>query len=185
MHSKNETPLIWVERVAGSPSRPRGSPSHVSPTLQSSGLNPGLGSGSAVLFVPKFPSTKEFRVGISPSMQTILLLIASNFFMNYAWYGHLKHFEHRPWLVAALISWGVALFEYLLQVPANRIGAQEAHMNFGQLKILQEVISLSVFIPFSYLVLKESLKLDYFFAALCMAGAVFFVFRGGINVSGQ
>jgi uncharacterized protein len=124
-------------------------------------------------------------VELSPTVKTVLLLIASNFFMNYAWYGHLKHLEHRPWLVAALVSWGVALFEYLLQVPANRIGAQEAHLNFGQLKILQEVISLSVFVPFSYLILKESLKLDYFLAAVCMAGAVFFVFRGGFAGGGH
>ena len=120
-------------------------------------------------------------MGMSPAWKTVLLLIASNFFMNYAWYGHLKHLEHRPWMVAALLSWGVALFEYLLQVPANRIGAQEAHFNFGQLKIMQEVISLSVFVPFSYLILKESLKLDYFLAAVCMGGAVFFVFRGGMG----
>ena len=122
-------------------------------------------------------------MAISPAVQTVLLLIASNFFMNYAWYGHLKHLEHRPWLVAALLSWGIALFEYLLQVPANRIGAHEAHFNLGQLKIMQEVISLSVFIPFSYLVMKESLKLDYFLAAVCMGGAVFFVFRGGMSAA--
>jgi uncharacterized protein (DUF486 family) len=124
-------------------------------------------------------------VGMSPAVQTVLLLIASNFFMNYAWYGHLKHLEHRPWLVAALLSWGVALFEYLLQVPANRIGAQQAHFSFGQLKIMQEVISLSVFVPFSYVVLKESLKLDYVLAAACMGGAVFFVFRGGVPTPGS
>lgn len=124
-------------------------------------------------------------MGISPALQTVLLLIASNFFMNYAWYGHLKHLEHRPWVLAALLSWGVALFEYLLQVPANRIGAQQAHLSMGQLKIVQEVISLSVFVPFSYIVLKESLKLDYLLAAACMGGAVFFIFRGGIGGAGS
>jgi uncharacterized protein (DUF486 family) len=120
-------------------------------------------------------------MGISPAVKTVLLLVASNCFMNYAWYGHLKHLEHRPWMVAALLSWGVALFEYVLQVPANRIGKEDAALSFGQLKILQEVISLSVFVPFAYVILKESLKLDYLLAALCMAGAVFFVFRGGFT----
>ena len=95
--------------------------------------------------------------------------------MTFAWYAHLKELNHKPWIIAALISWGVALFEYLLQVPANRIG--HTAMSIGQLKILQEVIALSVFVPFAYFYLKEPLKLDYFWAGLCILGAVFFIFR--------
>ena len=106
---------------------------------------------------------------------TILLLSASNVFMTFAWYGHLKNMAHKPWIIAALISWGIALLEYLLQVPANRIGHQV--MNVGQLKILQEVITLSVFVPFSVLYLKERLTLDYLWAGFCLLGAVFFLFR--------
>ena len=106
---------------------------------------------------------------------TILLLSASNVFMTFAWYGHLKNLADKPWWIAALISWGIALFEYLLQVPANRIGHQV--MNVGQLKILQEVITLSVFVPFSVLYLKERLTLDYLWAGFCLLGAVFFLFR--------
>jgi uncharacterized protein len=107
---------------------------------------------------------------------TISLLIGSNVFMTFAWYGHLKHLPHRPWIIAALASWGIALFEYLLQVPANRIGHQV--MTVGQLKILQEVIALSVFVPFSLLYLKERPTLDYLWAGLCLLGAAFFLFRG-------
>src|SRR5262249_43235658 len=110
--------------------------------------------------------------------QTVLLLIASNVFMTFAWYAHLKELNARPWYIAALLSWGVALFEYLLQVPANRIG--HSQMNVGQLKIIQEVITLSVFVPFSMLYLKEPVKLDYLWAGLCLCGAVYFVFRGGM-----
>jgi uncharacterized protein (DUF486 family) len=106
---------------------------------------------------------------------TALLLTASNVFMTFAWYGHLKHLNNRHWLIAALISWGIALFEYLLQVPANRIGAQS--MTLAQLKIMQEVISLSVFIPFAVFYMQQGLKLDYLWAALCMLGAVYFMFR--------
>ncbi len=95
--------------------------------------------------------------------------------MTFAWYGHLKHLNHKPWVIAALASWGIALFEYLLQVPANRIGHQV--MNIGQLKILQEVITLSVFVPFSIFYLRERLTLDYLWAGLCILGAVFFLFR--------
>jgi uncharacterized protein (DUF486 family) len=109
--------------------------------------------------------------------QTVLLLLGSNVFMTFAWYAHLKELNHRPWVVAALASWGIALFEYLLQVPANRIG--HAEMNVGQLKILQEVITLSVFVPFSLFYLREPLKWDYLWAGLCVLGAVYFVFRGG------
>jgi len=108
-------------------------------------------------------------------LKTILLLTASNVFMTFAWYAHLRGLKAKPWLVAALISWGIALFEYLLQVPANRIGHER--YTVGQLKILQEVITLAVFVPFSLLYLKESIKLDYLWAALCLWGAVYFVFR--------
>ncbi len=106
---------------------------------------------------------------------TIALLCASNVFMTFAWYGHLKSLSHKPWIIAALISWGIALLEYLLQVPANRIGHDV--MSVGQLKILQEVITLSIFVPFSVLYLKEKLTLDYLWAGLCLLGAVFFLFR--------
>ena len=109
------------------------------------------------------------------SVQTVLLLTASNVFMTFAWYGHLKNLADRPWYVAALVSWGIALAEYLLQVPANRIGAQQ--FSVGQLKIMQEVITLSVFVPFAVVYLKEPLKLDYLWAGLCMVGAVYFMFR--------
>jgi len=106
---------------------------------------------------------------------TSLLLVCSNVFMTFAWYGHLKNLNHRPWLIAAMVSWGIALFEYLIQVPANRIGHQA--MSVGQLKILQEVITLSVFVPFSVLYLREDLRTDYVWAGLCLLGAVFFIFR--------
>lgn len=107
--------------------------------------------------------------------QTVLLLIMSNVFMTFAWYAHLKELNHKPWIIAALISWGIAFFEYLLQVPANRIGFTV--LSVAQLKILQEVITLTVFVPFALLYLKEPLKLDYLWAALCMVGAVYFMFR--------
>lgn len=110
-----------------------------------------------------------------PLLVTALMLIVSNLFMTFAWYGHLKNFAHSPWYVAALISWGIALFEYLLQVPANRIGYTA--MDLGQLKILQEVITLSVFVPFAVLYMGQPLKMDYLYAALCMMGAVYFIFR--------
>jgi uncharacterized protein len=111
------------------------------------------------------------------SLQAILLLTASNVFMTLAWYGHLKNLATAPWYFAALASWGIALFEYLLQVPANRIGFQQAGLSVGQLKIIQEVITLSVFVPFSLYYLDEPLKLDYLWAAFCMAGAAYFIFR--------
>jgi uncharacterized protein len=107
--------------------------------------------------------------------QTVVLLVLSNVFMTFAWYAHLKELSARPWFIAALISWGVALFEYLLQVPANRIG--HSAMTVSQLKIIQEVITLSVFVPFSLLYLKEPLKLDYLWAGMCMCGAAYFMFR--------
>ncbi|MDF1486151.1 DMT family protein [Ramlibacter sp. H39-3-26] len=108
--------------------------------------------------------------------QTVLLLVLSNVFMTFAWYGHLKSLASSPWHVAALASWGIALFEYLLQVPANRIG--HTVFNVGQLKIMQEVITLSVFVPFSMFYLGEPFRWDYVWAGLCMAAAVFFMFRG-------
>ncbi len=95
--------------------------------------------------------------------------------MTFAWYGHLKNLSHKPWIVAALLSWGIALFEYMIQVPANRIGHNV--MNVGQLKILQEVITLSVFVPFSIIYLKEKPSIDYIWAGLCLLGAAFFLFR--------
>ena len=107
--------------------------------------------------------------------QTTGLLILSNVFMTLAWYAHLRDLRDQPWIYAALISWGIALFEYLLQVPANRIGYTA--MTLPQLKILQEVITLAVFVPFVILFMKQPLKLDYLWAALCMVGAVYFVFR--------
>ena len=106
---------------------------------------------------------------------TVLLLACSNIFMTFAWYAHLKELNNRPWIVAALVSWGIAFFEYMLQVPGNRIGYTV--MSVGQLKLLQEVITLTVFVPFAVLYLKEPLKLDYLWAALCVLGAVYFVFR--------
>ncbi len=110
-----------------------------------------------------------------PTIITILLLSCSNLFMTFAWYGHLKELNTRPWIVAALVSWGIAFFEYMLQVPANRMGFTV--MSIGQLKILQEVIALSVFVPFAFFYLREPLKLDYLWAACCILGAVFFIFR--------
>jgi uncharacterized protein (DUF486 family) len=110
------------------------------------------------------------------ALRAALLLVLSNVFMTYAWYGHLKTLAHRPWYVAALLSWGIALFEYLLQVPANRIGATA--LSLGQLKVLQEVITLAVFVPFAALYLRERLTLDYLWAGLCLVGAAFFMFRG-------
>jgi uncharacterized protein (DUF486 family) len=112
-------------------------------------------------------------------LQTILLLVASNLFMTMAWYGHLKNLASSPWYVAALVSWGIALAEYLLQVPANRIGFEQAQLSVGQLKIMQEVITLAVFVPFAVFYLKQPLRLDYLWAALCMAGAAYFIFRNG------
>lgn len=111
----------------------------------------------------------------NPILLSTLLLVASNVFMTFAWYGHLKNFASSPWYIAALLSWGIALFEYLLQVPANRIGYTE--LNLGQLKILQEVITLSVFVPFAVFYMDQPLKLDYLYAALCLLGAVYFIFR--------
>ena len=114
-----------------------------------------------------------------PVVLSVVLLVCSNVFMTFAWYAHLKSLNHKPWIVAALISWGIALFEYLFQVPANRIGYTV--LSVAQLKILQEVITLSVFVPFALLYLKEPLKLDYLWAGLCLLAAVFFMFRDQIS----
>ena len=110
-----------------------------------------------------------------PLLLTVLLLSLSNVFMTFAWYAHLKELSHKPWLIAALVSWGIAFFEYMLQVPGNRIGFSV--MSVAQLKILQEVITLSVFVPFAVFYLKEPIKLDYLWALLCILGAVFFILR--------
>lgn len=108
--------------------------------------------------------------------QTALLLVCSNVFMTFAWYAHLKHLQQRPLILAVLFSWGIAFFEYLLMVPANRIG--HGTLSLGQLKVMQEVITLSVFVPFVVFYMKEPFKLDYVWAALCLTGAVYFMFRG-------
>jgi uncharacterized protein (DUF486 family) len=114
-------------------------------------------------------------------LQSVLLLSLSNVFMTFAWYAHLKELNHKPWVIAALASWGIAFFEYMLQVPGNRIGYTE--MSVAQLKLMQEAITLTVFVPFALLYLKEPLKLDYLWAALCIVGAVYFTFRGGLGGS--
>lgn len=103
------------------------------------------------------------------------MLLLSNVFMTFAWYAHLRELSTKPWFIAALVSWGIALFEYLLQVPANRIG--HAQFSVGQLKIMQEVITLTVFVPFAVFYLNEPLKWDYLWAGLCLVGAVYFIFR--------
>jgi len=109
--------------------------------------------------------------------KTVLLLLTSNIFMTFAWYAHLKNLGNRPWVIAAIVSWGIALFEYLFQVPANRIGFRE--LSLPQLKIMQEVVTLSVFVPFAVFYMKQSVRLDFLWAGLCLCGAVFFIFRGG------
>ena len=112
---------------------------------------------------------------MSAVLKTILLLTVSNVFMTFAWYAHLKNLNNKPWMIAALASWGIALFEYMFQVPANRIGFTV--MSVAQLKILQEVITLSVFVPFAVIYMQEPLKLDFLWAGLCLMGAVYFMFR--------
>ena len=112
---------------------------------------------------------------MSTIVQTAVLLILSNIFMTYAWYGHLHDLKNRTWYIAAIASWGVALFEYLIQVPANRIGA--AKLSLPQLKIMQEVITLLVFVPFAVLYMNQPVKRDFLWAGLCLLGAVYFVFR--------
>jgi uncharacterized protein (DUF486 family) len=112
---------------------------------------------------------------MSVLLRTAGLLVLSNVFMTFAWYAHLKNLSDRPWYVAALLSWGIALFEYLLQVPANRIGYTA--LTLGQLKVMQEAITLAVFVPFAFFYMKQPLRLDFLWAALCLFGAVYFVFR--------
>jgi uncharacterized protein (DUF486 family) len=124
-----------------------------------------VSNASDLLFLPDMPIF----------LRTVLLLVASNVFMTFAWYAHLKNLSDRPWYVAAIISWGIALFEYLLQVPANRIGY--GTLSLSQLKIIQEVITLSVFVPFAVFYMKQPFKLDYLWAGLCLLGAVYFMFR--------
>ncbi len=109
------------------------------------------------------------------TLQTLILLTLSNVFMTFAWYAHLRHLNDKAWYIAAILSWGIALFEYLLQVPANRIGYTQ--FSLPQLKILQEVITLTVFVPFVWLYMGQPLKLDYLWAAFCLLGAVYFIFR--------
>jgi len=113
---------------------------------------------------------------MSITLRTIILLACSNLFMTFAWYGHLKTLGSRPWFIAAIVSWGIAFFEYLLQVPANRMGYTV--MSLAQLKILQEVITLTVFVPFAVFYMRQPLKWDYLWAGLCIMGAVYFMFRG-------
>ena len=110
-------------------------------------------------------------------LRTTFLLVCSNVFMTFAWYAHLRNLSGRPWYVAAIVSWGIALFEYLLQVPANRIGYTQ--VSLGQLKVLQEVITLGVFVPFAVFYMRQPLKWDYVWAGLCIVGAVYFMFRSG------
>ena len=112
---------------------------------------------------------------MSPIVRTVVLLTCSNVFMTFAWYGHLRNMSHRAWYLAALVSWGIALFEYLLQVPANRVGFTV--LSLPQLKLLQEVITLAVFAPFAVLYMRQPLRLDHLWAALCLMGAVYFIFR--------
>jgi len=111
-----------------------------------------------------------------PALACALLLTGSNLFMTFAWYGHLKNLQGSPWWTAALISWGIALFEYLLQVPANRIGFTV--LSLAQLKVMQEVITLVVFVPFAVFYMDQPVKLDFLWAGLCLLGAVYFIFRG-------
>ena len=113
---------------------------------------------------------------IPAPLSCALLLVASNVFMTFAWYAHLKNLSSKPWWIAAFASWGIALFEYLLQVPANRIGFTQ--LSLAQLKIMQEAITLAVFVPFAILYMEQPLKLDYLWAGLCIMGAVYFIFRG-------
>jgi len=116
-----------------------------------------------------------FGLPMPVAVQTVLLLIASNVFMTFAWYAHLRDLSAKPWWIAALVSWGIALFEYLIQVPANRIGY--GSLTLAQLKIIQEIVSLSVFLPFAVLYMNQPLKLDYLWASLCLVGAAYFMFR--------
>ncbi len=132
-----------------------------------------------VRFLPtRAPEESIPATAISVLVRTAGLLVLSNLFMTYAWYGHLKNLAGRPWYVAAVASWGIALFEYLLQVPANRLGYTT--FSLGQLKIMQEIITLVVFVPFAAVVMRQPVRLDFLWAGLCMCGAVYFVFRGTV-----
>jgi uncharacterized protein (DUF486 family) len=122
------------------------------------------------------PFAMNAFLNIHPVLLTVTMLACANVFMTFAWYGHLRHTASTGWLAAALISWLIALFEYLIQVPANRIG-HSAGLSVSELKIIQEVVTLTVFVPFSVYFLHEPLKLDYLWAGLCLMGAVYFVFR--------
>jgi uncharacterized protein (DUF486 family) len=132
-------------------------------------------SASITCGLPHTGRLSVLQIPMNPIVASVALLFCSNIFMTFAWYAHLKELNHKPWLIAALISWGIALIEYLFQVPANRIG--HTVLTVGQLKITQEVITLTVFVPFSLFYLKEPLKLDYLWAGLCLLGAVYFMFR--------
>ena len=121
------------------------------------------------------PVPRSVSPQLSPVVRTVILLAGSNVFMTFAWYAHLRNLSGRAWYVAALVSWAIALFEYLLQVPANRIGYTT--LTLPQLKILQEAITLAIFVPFAVLYMKQPVRLDYLWAALCIAGAVYFMFR--------
>ncbi len=139
-------------------------------------------SGVNVLLVVRQPRTNvncriQRVINMRPYVITILLLTCSNVFMTFAWYAHLRNLSAKPWFIAVLVSWGIAFLEYVLQVPANRTGITV--MQLGQLKILQEVIALSVFVPFAVLYMKQRLTLDYLWASLCIAGAAYFMFRRG------
>jgi uncharacterized protein len=123
--------------------------------------------------------TLRMPLGLPPVVVASALLILSNVFMTFAWYAHLKNLPGRPWIIAALASWGIALFEYLLQVPANRIGYTT--LSLPQLKILQEIIALSVFVPFAVFYMRTPIRLDYLWAGLCMVAAAYFMFRGDIT----
>lgn len=122
------------------------------------------------------PITLQTVIHVPIVMQTTILLVLSNIFMTFAWYAHLRNLGHRHWVIAALASWSIALFEYLLQVPANRIGYQQ--LSLAQLKIMQECITLAVFVPFAVFYMKQPLRLDFLWAGLCLVGAVYFTFRG-------
>jgi uncharacterized protein len=128
------------------------------------------------MFCPLFVNG-DFSMG-PVFWKTAGLLVLSNVFMTFAWYAHLKNLDGRPWIIAVLVSWGIAFFEYLIQVPANRIGYTQ--LSLGQLKILQEVITLTVFVPFALFYMQQPLKLDYLWAAMCILGAVYFVFRSSV-----
>ena len=138
-----------------------------------SGHDAGTRFRKGGVFLPA--STRRLHCIMAVIIKTVLLLVCSNLFMTFAWYAHLKNMSAKPWFIAALASWGIAFFEYMIQVPANRIGYTQ--LSLAQLKILQEVITLSVFVPFSILYMKEGFKLDFIWAGLCLVGAVYFMFR--------